>query len=149
MKNLDQYGLIYDPTLTWESLAQALEKEVKAERPLTPENLPKDKDGLLCALSQNQARLDEICEAWALTGKWPLMLPVEAWLLQFRLIHGWGLALRLTRKHAHGQTLPVPNRPVALRWLIADSWLQHDLEDLVGSIRPESPSTAPSPHSRR
>ena len=46
----------------------------------------------------------------------------------------WGLALRLTRKHAHGQTLPVPNRPAALRWLIADSWLRQDLEKLVESI---------------
>jgi len=43
------------------------------------------------------------------------------------------LALRLTRKTATGDTLSVPPRPEALRWLIADSWLPHDDEEMVAA----------------
>jgi hypothetical protein len=60
-----------------------------------------------------------------------MMMPFEEWFLQFRLIHGWKLALVLTRKTATGETLDVPPHPAALRWLIADSWLSHNEEELA------------------
>jgi len=131
------------PPVTLDELAEVLQQTVASGRRSRPEDLPVDADGLRALVSRQRERLDDICGHWALTGEWKMMMPFEEWLLQFRLIHGWKLALVLTRKTATGSTLEVPPRPEALRWLIADTWLPHDEEELVraacdGSNPPDS-----------
>jgi hypothetical protein len=121
------------PPTTWNELATELESQVKAGRTARPDDLPVDADSLRVLLSRHRERLDDICDHWAMTGEWPLIMPFEEWFLKFRLIHGLILALRLTRKTATGDTLSVPPRPEALRWLIADSWLPHDDEEMVAA----------------
>ena len=127
--------------LSWKALADILEIEVTAEKPPTPKYLPDDRAGLRAVLSGHQPRLNELCETWVNTGQWPMMLPIEWWFLQFLLWHGVELANRLACKNADGETLPVPTREVALRWLIADSRLESDLDELAESVRPGAPGS--------
>jgi len=121
------------PPTTWEELGHELDEHVHSGRIARPDDLPVDIDSLRVLLATHRERLDDICNHWALTGEWMMMMPVEEWFLEFRLIHGLMLALRLARKTATGKTLEVPCRPEALRWLIADSWLPHDDEEMVAA----------------
>jgi hypothetical protein len=119
-----------EPT-TWSEIAEDIRRAAQSGRMSRPADLPSHADNLSALLSRHQRRLDDICEHWALTGEWMMMTPAEDWFLKFRLIHGWGLALRLTRKTASGETVRVPPRPEAIRWLISDSWLPSDDAETV------------------
>jgi len=67
-------------------------------------------------------------------GKWPLMLPHEAWILEFTLAHGCQLARRLSKKLSGGEAIPVPEEPTALHLLILDSWIPQGLEHILDSL---------------
>jgi hypothetical protein len=76
-----------------------------------------------------------------------MMTPKEDWYLQFRLIHGLELAERMARPTATGKVFRVPPKPEALRWLIAEAWLECDDEEVVRAAcgvfherEPEPPS---------
>jgi hypothetical protein len=119
------------PPTTWNELATELEKHVLTGRKSRPDDLPVDTDSLRALLARHRERLDTICDHWALTGEWMMMTPTEEWFLKFRLIHGMTLALRLTRKMATGKEIETPCHPEAMHWLIADSWLPYDDEEMV------------------
>lgn len=130
----------------WMSALEILEKEKAAMR-LQPGVLPRDSASLRRLITGAQERLRDLCNTWALTGKWPLMTPVENELIAFRLEHGHRMACRLCQKHALGRVLCFPGKAAALRWLVSDSWLPFDLEADVAAVVPptdvEPPSSAP------
>jgi|ERR1035437_8219005 hypothetical protein len=125
----------------WNELAALLYREADRAEVELPKQLPGPRAELIQFLIHHEKRVDDLCELWALTGNWPLMLPVEWWLIQFRLWHGWELAIRLARKNANLETLPTWHRPVSLRWLLADSWLRNDTEQLAGAENPTAPAS--------
>lgn len=99
-----------------------------------PSDAPTDAESALAILSAKAGRIDEICERWCLTRRWPLMLPLEGWLLTLRLIHAQKLAYRLSIPTATGETVRAPDdEAAALRWLLVDSWLPDD-PDLIRGI---------------
>ena len=132
---------------TWEELAGQIYAEATREKICMPADLPSEPAALLQKLATHTSRVQDVCEHWALTGTWPLMLPVEWWLIQFRLWHGWRLALRLSRPDALRQTLPVPDPPIALRWLLVDSWLPGDLDRALAIAPDKSPPAGIAPSS--
>ena len=121
------------PPTTWSELAAELGGHIQTGRKSRPDDLPVDTGSLRTLVARHRERLDIICDHWALSGEWMMMTPAEEWFLMFRMIHGQILALRLTRKTATGQDIETPSRPEALRWLIADSWLPSDDEEVVRS----------------
>ena len=137
----------------WNELAAGLYQEATGAEVELPKQLPGPRSELIQFLIHHEKRVDELCDLWSLTGQWPLMLPLEWWLIQFRLWHGWELALRLSRPNAHRQTLPAWHRRASLRWLLVDSWTRQDTEQLAGADDPAggaSPRTLPKgPHRLR
>ena len=89
----------------WEYLASVLEEAMNSSRTPRPEDLPSDEESVGALLTKYRERLREICEHWAFTGNWKMMMPIEAWFLAFRLDHGWMLALRLRRRTASGEPI--------------------------------------------
>lgn len=112
--------------MTWSEMVDLLNQELLALGQTVPSDAPEGAEATQAALAARAARLDQLCERWALTGQWPLMTPLEAWLLGYRLIHARWLAVRLSRPHALGRTIQEPGRPEALHWLLVDSWLPGD-----------------------
>jgi hypothetical protein len=120
----------------WKALAEFLEMEQRLLDGQRPKELPNTRYALLVALTKKLRRTNELCVEWIWTGKWPLMLPHEAWILEFRLAHGSQLARRLSTPST-GKTQPVPEEPTALHLLIVDSWFPQGLEQVLDSLFPD------------